>query len=228
MTNSFNWHQEAKLQWDNRATFWNERSTNMWDNGSRKEIVPFVQKYVTTGSNILDIGCGDGYGSYKLHYLGYNVTGVDISSEMISRATKRLKNEDITFLQGDIMNLSFEDNSFDSLMAINVLEWTEVPAKALLEINRVLKKDGLLCVGILGPTAGPRGNSYPRIHGEKTIANTMMPWEFQQLAKEYKLEYLDGFGVYKEEVKKHHLEGLPLELKQALTFMWVFMLRKVD
>ncbi|WP_106494950.1 class I SAM-dependent methyltransferase [Lentibacillus sp. Marseille-P4043] len=223
---SFDWQKEAQEQWDNRAAFWNEKSTGMWDSGSRKDIVPFIEKHLDKKSSVLDIGCGDGYGSYKLHDVGYHVTGVDLSSEMIHRAKDRVPNEEIEFLQGNVMNLPFDNNSYDGMMAINVLEWTEQPAKALYELHRVLKKDGLLCIGILGPTAGPRTNSYPRVYGEKAICNTLMPWEFQRLASEINFEYVDGFGVYKEGVKKENYQGLSCELKQALSFMWVFMLRK--
>ncbi|WP_373895084.1 class I SAM-dependent methyltransferase [Virgibacillus natechei] len=223
---TFDWKKEAELQWDNRAHLWNERSVNMWDNGSRKDIIPFVENHVKEGGKILDIGCGDGYGSYKLYKAGYDVVGVDISSEMITLAKERTMHEDIPFSQGDVSDMSFENESFDAIMAINVLEWTESPAKALDELKRIVKKDGLLCVGILGPTAGPRMNSYPRLLGEKAIANTMMPWEFQKLSSDNNLEYVDGIGVYKDGVKEHHYTELPLELKQALTFMWVFTLRK--
>ena len=41
-------------------------------------------------------------------------------------------------------------------MAINSLEWTEEPLRALNEIKRVLKSDGYACIAILGPTAKPR------------------------------------------------------------------------
>ncbi|MFB4168069.1 class I SAM-dependent methyltransferase [Virgibacillus sp. JSM 102003] len=227
MTESFNWRKEAEAQWDNRAAFWNERSKNMWDNGSRKDIVPFIEKHLEKGSKILDIGCGDGYGSYKLRQSGYDVTGMDLSNEMISRAKKQLHNEEIKFIQGDVGELPFAANSSDGIMAINVLEWTEYPERSLVELHRVLKEDGLLCIGVLGPTAGPRINSYPRLQGKEAICNTMMPWEFQKLASENNLQYVDGFGVYKEGVKEQHHKNLPLDLKQALTFLWVFMLRKV-
>ncbi|MUK89764.1 methyltransferase domain-containing protein [Ornithinibacillus sp. L9] len=221
----FDWHSVAKEQWDQQAQFWNKRSTNMWDNGSRKDIIPFVEKYNKSGSDILDVGCGDGYGSFKLQQLGYNVTGVDISSEMISKAMQRTKN--ISFIQSDMNELPFESGKFDGIMCINVLEWTEVPANSLQELKRVLKNDGYVCVGILGPTAGPRSNGYPRLYGNDTISNTMMPWEFGMLAKEKGFTHIDGFGVYKQGVTERNYQDLPVELKQALTFMWVFMLQKV-
>lgn len=226
MTDSFDWHKEAKAQWDDRAAFWNERSTKMWDNGSRKDIVAFIEKYLKRNSRILDVGCGDGYGSSKLHRAGYRVTGIDISAEMIALARKRSDQDEMTFLQGNVESMPFEEKSNDGAMVINVLEWTKEPSKALDEFYRVLKPGGVLCVGILGPTAGPRANGFPRLKGEEAICNTMMPWEFQQLAAEKDFHYVDGFGVYKEGVTEQNYKDLPLNLKQALTFMWVFMLRK--
>ncbi|ALX49185.1 class I SAM-dependent methyltransferase [Lentibacillus amyloliquefaciens] len=226
MPKEFDWHQEAELQWNKRAQFWSERSMEMWDSGSRKDIVPFIQGELNPGSSILDAGCGDGYGSYKLHQAGYQVTGLDVSNEMIKLARQKTEQADILFRQADINSLPISENSQDAIMAVNVIEWTEFPLKALKELGRVLKKDGLLFAGILGPTAGPRMNSYPRLHGEQAICNTIMPWEFQQLARENNFKYVDGFGVYKKDVKERHYENLPLDLKQALTFMWVFMLRK--
>ncbi|SDK30086.1 class I SAM-dependent methyltransferase [Sediminibacillus albus] len=225
MKQSFNWHQEAEKQWNERASFWNENSRQMWDNGSRKTIIPFISKHVRKEASILDVGCGDGYGSYKLWQAGYAVTGVDLAPEMIHKAN-RLANNRLMFQQADVIQLSFADESFDGIMAINSLEWTEHPAQALHELDRILKKGGLACVGLLGPTAGPRNNSYPRLKGGKAICNTMMPWELQKLVDELGWQTIDGQGVYKQEVDQAQVERLPLELKQALTFMWLFMFRK--
>lgn len=221
----FDWVKKAKTQWDQTAEFWSERSKQMWDKGSRKDIIPFLDKHLNQGAKILDVGCGDGYGSYKLHSLGYQVMGIDLSEEMIVKAKERL--QAIPFQQADVVDLPIESNSFDGVLCINVLEWVEVPSLALKEIRRILKSNGLLCVGILGPTAGPRGNDYRKVYGEHTICNSMMPWEFLQLAEEMDFRVVDGFGVYKEGVKKQHHEGLSQELKQALSFMWIFLLQKV-
>lgn len=224
---SFDWISKAESEWDKRAAFWNQKSRSMWDNGSRKDIVPMLSNHLKPGSKVLDIGCGDGYGSFKLFKEGYHVTGIDLSKEMIQLAKSRVSIGDISFRQGNVNEIPFDDNYFDAIMAINVLEWVEDPLHALKELNRVVKPDGIICAGILGPTAGPRMNSYSRLLGEKVICNTMMPWEFKILASDIKLESLDGFGVYKEGVHHDHHKGLPINLKQALTFMWVFLLRNV-
>jgi ubiquinone/menaquinone biosynthesis C-methylase UbiE len=225
--NSFDWHKEAKQRWDERADFWNQSSEEMWEHGSRQTIIPFIVEHIPTGSFIADLGCGDGYASSKLYQAGYRVVGVDLSEEMIGKAKNKEEKDQLTFLQADVTNLPFADETFTGLMAINSIEWTEQPLSALNEMKRVLKRNHLLCLGLLGPTAAPRTNSYRRLYGEPVICNTMMPWEFEQLAQENGWEVVDGRGVYKQGVREEGIANLSTELKQALTFMWLFMLRKV-
>lgn len=223
--NSFNWTIRSKEEWNDRADFWNSRSKSMWDSGSRKDIIPLLTSHLHSQARVLDVGCGDGYGTYRLHTLGYDAVGVDISEEMIAYAKKR--GTTIPFYIADVSNLPVEMESVDAILCINVLEWIEVPVVALQELKRVLKKGGLLCIGILGPTAGPRASGFRKVYGEKTISNSMMPWEFQKLAVEMGFELEDELAVYKEGVTERHYEGLSTQLKQALSFMWVFLLRKV-
>jgi ubiquinone/menaquinone biosynthesis C-methylase UbiE len=225
--NMFEWHKEAEKKWDERADFWNQNSQDMWDSGSRSTIIPFFQKYIQKGSTVLDIGCGDGYGSLKLNREGYVVKGLDISTQMIDLAKKRGESDTLQYIQGDLMQLPFQENEFEAIMAINSLEWTERPLEALLELSRVVKQKGHLCIGLLGPTAMPRNNSFERLYGKNVICNTMMPWELEKLAIDNGLKVIEGHGVYKREVTPKHLEGLPLELQQALTFMWVYIFQKI-
>lgn len=222
------WHEKAKKQWDEQATVWGKSSQNYWDEGSRKKVIPFFEKYVPKESAVLDVGCGDGYGSFKLWEKGYHVTGVDLSDEMIalSRERKTVEMDGLAFLQADMLHLPFKDASFDSVIAITSIEWAEVPSVALEKLIQVVKPSGYLCIGILGPTAMPRVNSYNRVYGEDVIMNTMMPWELRRLAKEYGLNIVGSEGIYKRGVKLEMIESLSEELKQALSFMWLFMLKK--
>ncbi|MFS8630883.1 MAG: class I SAM-dependent methyltransferase, partial [Bacillales bacterium] len=106
------------------------------------------------------------------------------------------------------------------------LEWTENPLRALAEMKRILKDGGKACVGMLGPTAGPRKQSFPRLYGKRVICNTMMPWEFERLALENGWEKVDELTVFKKDALKLPTERLSGELRQALSFMHVFMLEK--
>ncbi|MED1509422.1 MULTISPECIES: class I SAM-dependent methyltransferase [Bacillus] len=223
----FNWHESAEKKWDNNAEFWNQNSQEMWDSGSRSTIIPFFEQYVEQEAQVLDVGCGDGYGTYKLSRANYKAVGVDLSEVMIQKGKERGEGPNLSFVKGDLSSLPFENEQFEAIVAINSLEWTENPLLALNEIKRVLKKDGHACIAILGPTAKPRENSYPRLYGKDVVCNTMMPWEFEQLAKEQGFEVVDGIGVYKRGVNEKMLGQLPTELQQSLTFLWVFMLKNV-
>lgn len=221
----FNWSEEAEKQWDERSSGWNSMSKEMWESGSRKEIAPFFAKHVAPNGVVCDLGCGDGYGSFKLAELGYLVTGMDVSEEMIHKARGTNEGNTAQFIKGDMSNLPFEKDSFDAIVAINSLEWTEDPLKVIKEIQRIVKPGGFACIGILGPTAAPRINSYRRLYNEKVICNTMMPWELVKLAEENGWGNVDSLGVYKRGTDQMPIGSLSTELRQALSFMWVSMLR---
>lgn len=219
------WNENVKTSWNNKAAFWHANSVEMWERGSRKEIIPFFKEHMPTGKYIADIGCGDGYGSTLLRNEGYRVVGMDISEEMIRLANMN-KDKNLDFVVGDVQALPFKNEQFDGIIAINCLEWAESPIQALQDLHRVTKKSGFACVGILGPTAKPRENSYPRLIGEVAICNTMMPWEFERLAGENGWRKIAEKGVYKRGVSEGILGRLPNDLKQALTFMQLFMLQR--
>ncbi|RSK27318.1 class I SAM-dependent methyltransferase [Bacillus sp. HMF5848] len=217
----------VEKEWNNRAKFWSQRSRTMWETGSRKDIIPFFSKHVPKHASVLDVGCGDGYGAYKLNERGYNITGIDISEEMIKECEKHKGETEITFLKRDLCSLdnSFQE-SFDAILAINVFEWTPSPLSSLHTCRQILRDKGKLCIGILGPTAGPRLNSFERLYNREALCHTIMPWELSKLAKENGWIEIANYGVYKDAVKDNNLEGLPLQLHQALSFMWVFMFEK--
>ncbi|WP_191561030.1 class I SAM-dependent methyltransferase [Metabacillus idriensis] len=228
MKNTYDWEKEAEKKWDERAAFWNKGSKEMWDSGSRSSIVPFFSKYVNPEAEVIDIGCGDGYGSYLLTREGMNVTGVDLSPEMIKLAKKHEKPDKLEFIQANMLDLPFADEKADALLTINCIEWTEDPLAALNELKRVVKNDGYLCIAILGPTAHPRTNSFDRLYGKPVICNTMMPWEFEKMALENGWEQADSQGVYKRGVTEDMIGKLSPELKQSLSFLWLFMLQKKE
>jgi ubiquinone/menaquinone biosynthesis C-methylase UbiE len=223
MMEPFNWKAQAEKQWDERASSWNSRSREMWEKGSRKDLVPFMRKFVPLASKVCDLGCGDGLGSEKLAQAGFAVTGVDVSEEMLAKAKQNPYAAGIQFIKADLANCGSANHSFDALMSINALEWTDSPYDSLQEMARILKPRGYACIGILGPTAAPRANSYRRLYGDKVICNTIMPWELEKLATENGWKKIGEYGVFKQGASQLALGTLTLELQQALSFMWVFM-----
>jgi ubiquinone/menaquinone biosynthesis C-methylase UbiE len=97
------------------------------------EIRDFVQEYGLQGKRVLEVGAGDG----KLQDLVADYTGLDISSTAKRFFHKR-------FIAGSATALPFEDNKFDVIWTINVLEHVPKPEQALSEMRRVLKGGGLM------------------------------------------------------------------------------------
>lgn len=98
---------------------------------------------------LLDVGCGPGIHLKKYIEQGAVGFGIDISTEMI-RLAKTYCPEG-NFKPGSIYNLEFEDNSFDIITASFVLDHVLDLKKAIIEIKRVLKKDGLFIFSVPHP-----------------------------------------------------------------------------
>lgn len=95
-----------------------------------------ILNLVTHGS-VFDIGCGDGLLMEHLKDNGLQVTGIDISD----KAIEICKNRGLECRQGDITDtLPFQDNSFDNILLIDVLEHLFQPQEVLKEAHRVCKE----------------------------------------------------------------------------------------
>lgn len=218
----FDWHTECAKKWDSMSANWQANSQEMWEEGSRKTILPVFSHLVPQG-RVLDAGCGDGYGSRKLAELGYEVLGVDISEEMISKAVTRMEpGLALSFHKGDLHDVPFVSQSFQGILAINVIEWTGSPRKTLKVFRQLLQEDGILALGVLGPTAAPRQHSYDRLYDKEVVCNTMMPWECERLLEENGFTILQQEGVYKRGVTEEMTAQLSTELCQSLSFLWMF------
>ncbi|WP_047154425.1 class I SAM-dependent methyltransferase [Aneurinibacillus tyrosinisolvens] len=223
----FDWHTACEKHWNRISDNWQANSQEMWDTGSRKAILPVFTPFLNPQKGpVLDAGCGDGYGSLLLAEKGYEVVGVDIAEQMVERAKERMKDDlALSFTKADLMNLPFEESSFQAIMAINVIEWVQSPLQILHQFKGILMPDGMLALGILGPTAAPRQHSYRRLYGDEVVCNTLMPWECGRLLEENGYCIIHQEGVYKRGVTDDMTAQLSIELRQALSFLWVFYAR---
>jgi ubiquinone/menaquinone biosynthesis C-methylase UbiE len=93
-------------------------------------------------NSVIDIGCGEGFVINCLDYP--KITGVDISRNALRIAKE--KNPECEFCSGSIYEISFKENSFDLVIATEVLEHLERPDLALREIRRITKNYCILSV----------------------------------------------------------------------------------
>lgn len=108
----------------------------------------YLKKILNKKQRILDIACGYGRFAIPLAKQGYNIQGIDLSSNLLNEAKRNAKKEhlNIKFILGDMTNLPYKDNSFDATIcmwsAFIELTKEQDQIKALKEMLRVLKDKG--------------------------------------------------------------------------------------
>ncbi|MBS3970718.1 MAG: methyltransferase domain-containing protein [Clostridia bacterium] len=87
-------------------------------------------------TKVLDAGCGEGYITNIISNIRKSeVHGIDIGDDVLAIAQRNYTN--ILFNKASIYNLPYESNSFDLVVACEVLEHLEKPEEALMELQRV-------------------------------------------------------------------------------------------
>ena len=103
---------------------------------------------IQPGNRVLEVGVGTGL-NLPLYSRDCNVTGIDISKEMLRKAEERvltlgMVNTSLMVMDGS--KLAFPDDSFDRVIATYVISAVPDPVKTLLEMRRVCKPSGHLVI----------------------------------------------------------------------------------
>ncbi|HCH31666.1 MAG TPA: class I SAM-dependent methyltransferase [Oceanospirillaceae bacterium] len=131
--------------------FWDKASKNYDKTEGRFEYIHKKARENTTkhlkGSHIvLDYGCGTGTASCVLAGQVKEIHGIDISSEMIRIAKEKSavnSAANLSFEKADIFEEKFQNESFDVILAFNMLHTVPNPQAVTHRINDLLKPDGL-------------------------------------------------------------------------------------
>jgi ubiquinone/menaquinone biosynthesis C-methylase UbiE len=129
-----------------------------------KEIViPMMSELHHSGGRVLDAGCGPGFHSYAFAESGLwdSVFGVDFEEHRIEFARKNYRHPKITYSLGQLQELTFPDEFFDTIWTGSVLCHipTEDKIRVVNEFRRVLKPSGFyLGAEAILPGSGVRSN----------------------------------------------------------------------
>ena len=192
--------------------FWDKASKNYDKSEERFEYIhnqtgEKAKKHLSINNTILDFGCGTGTKSCEFSSLVKEVHAIDISSEMIEIAKNKAakcKADNIYFSQTTIFDSKYEKESFDVILAFNMLHTIESPLKVVDRIYELLKADGLFI------------STTPCLNGRKSLLVSMQIYLVRILSKiglipisirRYKNSDIDNF-INREKFKTIEAEEL--------------------
>lgn len=99
-------------------------------------------KFIDATDRILEIGSGDGYGAFHLATVAKSVIACDMDSDVLQESRRRYSAPQLQFLASDAVALPFPSETFDVVVAFQVIEHITGDQEFLYEVNRVLKRGG--------------------------------------------------------------------------------------
>ena len=116
-----------------------------WYQGRRRVLERAIERLgLPAGARILDAGCGSGRNMVELARHG-SVTGVELSDASVELARERDSGE---VLEGSVMDMPIDDDTFDLVVSLDVIEHLDDDVGALRELRRVTRPGGALLVTV--------------------------------------------------------------------------------
>ena len=183
--------------------FW-DRNAGRYNCFMRKDQAAYEEIYelirpIVRHKTVLELAAGTGLIAKHIVNAAAHIEATDASAEMIAEAKRDNRSAKLHFSVQDMFRLPYADKSFDVVIVSNALHIVPQPEKALVEIQRVLKEDGVL----IAPTFTHAGNSF----SGKVRAFFMRMAGFPLHSKWTSAEYLrflrqNGWAVRKSAVLK--------------------------
>ena len=140
--------------------FW-DRNAGRYDRFMRKDRAAYEKMYglirpVVKGKTVLELAAGTGLIAKNIVNAAAHIEAADASVEMIAEAKRNNQSAKLHFSVQDMFRLPYADKPFDVVIVSNALHIVPRPEKALAEIHRILRDDGVL----IAPTFTHAENSF--------------------------------------------------------------------
>ena len=145
--------REHKNFWDRNARIYNRFMRK--DREAYEKIYELIRPIVKA-KTVLELATGTGLIAQNIVNVAALIEATDASEKMIAEAKRGNRSAKLHFSVQDMFCLPYANNSFDAVIVSNALHIVPQPEKALQEIKRVLKNDGVL----IAPTFTHAENSF--------------------------------------------------------------------
>ena len=183
--------------------FW-DRNAGRYDRFMRKDRAAYDEMYallrpVVKDKTVLELATGTGLIAKNIVNAAAHIEATDASAEMILEAKRDNRTAKLYFSVQDMFRLPYANQSFNVVIVSNALHIVPQPEKALQEIKRVLKDDGVL----IAPTFTHAGNSFSGMVRAFFMRMAGFPLRSKWTREEY-LRFLrqNGWAVRKSVVLK--------------------------
>ena len=145
---------------EERRNFW-DKNAGRYNRFMRKDAAAYAKMYElirppVRQKTVLELATGTGLIAENIVNSAAHIEATDFSAEMIAEAERNNCSSKLHFSVQDMFRLPYADGSFDVVIVANALHIVPEPEKALREIRRVLKDDGIL----IAPTFTHADNSF--------------------------------------------------------------------
>ena len=133
---------------EKRKNFW-DKNAGRYDRFMHKDAAAYEQLYellrpVVRHKQVLELATGTGLIAKHIVRSADHIEATDASQEMIDQAKQGIKSTKLYFSVQDMFHLPYAEQSFDVVIVSNALHIVPEPERALAEIRRMLKEDGVL------------------------------------------------------------------------------------
>ena len=129
----------------------------------------FAQQFVGK-KDVLELGCGEGYGTYSLSKSANSIIGIDIDEKTIHHAQKKYINDNLEFQIGSVTELPEFNKKFDVIICFEVIEHIEEHTKLLKSIKNLLNPSGILLISTPNTDVYSKNKSSKNPHHVKELS----------------------------------------------------------
>lgn len=146
--------KDISKKYDAEAGYYEERmyhssaGAEYVDRMEREAVLSIIRKYTRADNIILDVGAGNGRWSREFLKSDLNVVALDVSERMFENLKTNINNQNFKVSHGSIEKTEFEKEMFDTVFSFRSYKYVQDEIKGLVEINRILKNNGILIIEI--------------------------------------------------------------------------------